>query len=135
MPGLLADANIEGQCLVLLNILQSEFWRDVWQELRVTVCHFADLKLSKHVSDLKLWRACQDHDLVLLTGNRNLEGEDSLEAVIRRFNTPTSLPVFTLADPVLVLRDKRYAHLVAERLLERLIEIEIYRGAGRIYLP
>ncbi len=132
MPGLLADVNIEGQFVVLLNILQSELWMDVWQELRVSVHGLADLKLSRQVSDLELWVSCQDNDLVLLTGNRNLEGEDSLEAVIRRLNKPSSLPVFTLSDPFRVLRDNRYAHLAAERLLERLIEIENYRGAGRI---
>ncbi len=79
-----------------------------------------------------LWRACQQHQLVLLTGNRNKDGPDSLEATIQAENTPQSLPVFTLADP---LSSGAYAEPVAIRLLEHLYDIGSLRGTGRMYIP
>ncbi len=135
MPGLLADVNIEGQFVVLLGVLESKEWHDLWRELNVTVYNLDDLGLPTDASDLELWQRCQERDLVLLTANRNLEGDDSLEATIRRLNRSESLPVLTLSNPLRIIQDKRYAHLVAERLCEYLIEIDRYRGTGRIFLP
>ena len=43
--------------------------------------------------------------------------------------------LFLLADPGRVLNDRAYAEGVAEMLLERLLDIDLYRGVGRIYLP
>ena len=40
----------------------------------------------------------QAEHLILITDNRNLDSENSLEATIRRNNTPESLPIFTIAD-------------------------------------
>jgi hypothetical protein len=54
---------------------------------------------------------------------------------IQQHNTPTSLPVFTLANEQRVLRDRLYAAAVADRLLEFLFDIDRYRGTGRLYLP
>jgi hypothetical protein len=78
---------------------------------------------------------CQRERLVLVTGNRNADEPDSLELVIRDENQPDSLPVVTLANPQRITRDRPYAEKVAERLLERLIAIDDFRGAGRIYVP
>ena len=71
----------------------------------------------------------------MITGNRNDDGPDSLEATIRNENQPDSLPVITIADTDRVLQDRPYAHTVAERLLEKLIAIDDFRGTGRIYFP
>jgi hypothetical protein len=71
----------------------------------------------------------------LITANRNKRGPDSLEAVIQHENQPDSLPVITIADSKRVLKDRQYAHTVAERLLEKLIAIDDFRGTGRIYVP
>ena len=57
------------------------------------------------------------------------------EAVIQNENQPDSLPVVTIADANRVLQDRLYAEKVAERLLEKLIAIDDFRGAGRIYVP
>ena len=51
------------------------------------------------------------------------------------YNTPVSLPVFTLAGDQRVLRDRLYAEAVADRLLEFLFDMDSYRGTGRLYLP
>jgi hypothetical protein len=37
-----------------------------------------------------------------------------------------------LANPNRVLQDRLYAELVAERLLEKLVAIDDFRGAGRL---
>jgi hypothetical protein len=43
--------------------------------------------------------------------------------------------VITIADPRRVFSDRLFAEQVAERLLETLIAIDDFRGAGRIYVP
>jgi len=72
---------------------------------------------------------------VLITANRNREGEDSLEATIRRENTPTCLPVITLTDPSRIVHEKQYARRAAERLIEHLFDIEKMLGTGRLFIP
>ena len=73
--------------------------------------------------------------VVLITGNRNRRGPSSLEETILLHNTPTSLPVFTLADPKRIRRSHKYANRVIESLLENLLDMESYLGTGRLYLP
>jgi hypothetical protein len=70
-----------------------------------------------------------------VTGNRNDDGPDSLEATIRNENQPDSLPVITIANTERVLKHRQYAHTVAERVLEKLIAIDDFRGTGRICVP
>jgi hypothetical protein len=84
---------------------------------------------------VELWRLCQAKQILLITGNRNSTGPESLEAVIARDNTPTSLPVFTIADPRQILSSRAYAEQVVTRLLEYLLDLENFRGTGRLYLP
>jgi hypothetical protein len=96
---------------------------------------FPALGLSYDSPDAVIWRTCQKEKLVLLTGNRNDEGPDSLEAVIRDENQPGSLPVFTISDPRRLLHDRLYAERVAERLLDYLTRIDEVRGVGRLYIP
>jgi hypothetical protein len=135
VKGIVADHNVEGQLQALLQVFQSDTWREMWGSLGLSYHSLADLGLSPRISDRALWQYCQDHLYVLLTDNRNYDGPDSLEATIRELNVPYSLPVFTLANSRRVQRSKAYADLVAERFLECLIAIENYRGSGRIYLP
>ena len=96
---------------------------------------FPALGLSYDSSDAVIWRTCQREELVLITGNRNNDGPDSLEAMIRSENQPDSLPVITIADQDRVLQDRLYAENVAERLLDYLMRIDEVRGAGRLYVP
>ena len=58
----------------------------------------------------------QQHDVILVTANRNPEGADSLEATIQEGNTPDSLAVFTLANVERIRRERRYAHEVSRLL-------------------
>ena len=135
MPSLLADGNVEGHLQALVYVLESPSWQELWAGLDVEIITFDQLNLSKDVSDVVLWRSCQRRDVVLITGNRNDEGPDSLEAAIRFENSDSFLPVLTISDPTRIFTDRLYAERVAERLLETLLDIELLRGSGRIYLP
>jgi len=135
MPTIMADHDIEGQMQILLRLLTSAEWRALWTELAVHVESFASLGLPIDTPDPELWRLCQTHQIVLLTGNRNREGPESLEAVIQAANTPVSLPVLTIGEPQRIFSSSTYAHRVVERLMEYLVDLENLRGAGRLYLP
>jgi len=135
VKGIITDVNIEGQWAVLLRLLRQEEWAAFWAHLGLRVVSFADLGLPANSADLLVWQRCQDEELVLLTGNRNNEGPESLEATIRTLGTPASLPVFTIGTANRVLQERAYAERVVERLIDYLLDIDKYRGAGRLYLP
>jgi hypothetical protein len=135
MPAIMADHDVEGQVQVLLRLLTAAEWHEVWQELAVRVESFAHLGIPPDSSDAELWRICQAQQILLITGNRNSTGPEALETVMARDNTPTSLPVLTIADPRRVLSSRAYAERVASRLLEYLLDLENYRGTRRLYLP
>ena len=63
-----------------------------------------------------------------------MRGPDSLEQTIREENTINSLPVITVGD-VNRLDEKRYRDACATRLVEIVLDVERYRGAGRLYIP
>ena len=133
--GILADANCEGHLALLLRLFQQNWRQEVWEFLSLRQVTFADFRLSSDASDREVWEVCQREQVVLLTANRNDEGPESLESTIQQRNTPQSLPVFTLANDQRVLRDRQYAEMVADRLIEALFDIDSYCGTGRFYLP
>lgn len=135
MRAILADHNVQGHVRALSLILEGEDWRDVWASLGLPVLYLRDLGLAPTITDAALWQTCQQQQIVLLTANRNAVGPDSLEVTLRTQNKPDSLPVLTLADPARVIHSRAYAERVVERLLEVLIDIDNYRGTGRLYLP
>ncbi len=135
MKGILADNDVEGILSAIVSIWLYDQWRDLWTELGCALETFPSLGLPRDATDIVIWQACQKHHVILITGNRNAESPESLEATIRTLNGPDCLPVFTLSNPSRVLRERDYANLVAERLLDYLISVENYRGSGRIYVP
>lgn len=135
MPAIMADHDIEGQMQVLLRLLTSAEWHTLWTELAVRVESFASLCIPTNIPDVTLWPLCQTQQIILITGNRNEEGPDSLEATLQASNTPTSLPVLTLSEPQRMLSSRAYARRVVERLVEYLIDVANLRGTGRLYLP
>jgi hypothetical protein len=135
MKGILADVNVGRQRRAILAIWSSDAWRDLWNALDLSVVSFQNLGLPLNSPDDFIWRTCQREELVLITGNRNDDVPDSLEATIRAENESSSLPVITIADADRVLRDRLYAEKVAESLLDYLIRIDEFRGAGRLYVP
>ena len=135
MAGIMADHDVEGHFVVLLRLWTSVPWRTVWESLALEVESFERLGVPYDTSDRELWQLCQQREIVLLTANRNDEGADSLEATIHTLNTPSSLPVLTIADPELVLANRDYAERVAVQVLEYLLDLDNFRGTGRLFVP
>ena len=135
MKGLIADANIQGQVEYLVQRMQAEPWAEFWKALGLLLRRFEEVGLSASASDLEVWNVCQAEHLILITDNRNLDSEDSLEATIRRNNTPDSLPVFTIEDMNEFRMNNSYVERVVETLYDHLLRIDDIRGTGRLYLP
>jgi hypothetical protein len=133
--GILADINVVAQTEAIVFIWTSDAWLEFWNRLDLAVETFPSLSLAYNASDALIWRTCQREGLVLITGNRNNDSADSLEATIRNENLTDSLPVVTLADADRILQDRLYAEAVAVRLLDYLMRVDEVRGVGRIYVP
>ncbi|HEY7312305.1 MAG TPA: hypothetical protein VH643_23275 [Gemmataceae bacterium] len=135
MKAILSDVNIEGHVQALYNVLESTTWRGVWTLFNLPLYTFPDLGLVPETPDVVLWQVCQQQEIILITANRNDDGPDSLESAIRTMNTVHSLPVFTIANARQVLHSREYAERVVEKLLDYLIDIDNFRGTGRLFLP
>jgi hypothetical protein len=131
----MADHDVEGHLEIFAVIWESDEWLDIWRPLGCRMDSFKGRGLATNMPDSELWRFCQENQIVLVTGNRNKEGDDSLEATMQRENTPQSLPVLTIADPKRVTLDRAYAESGAVRVLDYLLDLERFRGAMRLYVP
>jgi hypothetical protein len=132
---LLVDANIDGHAQILNNRLQGEPWREFRDYLDIRFLHLADVGLTPSTKDSIVWRLCQERGFYLLTSNRNMEVDDSLEATIRREGTSSSLPVFTIADADRIKESPAYLDAVVNALLIYLLDEDNFRGTGRLFLP
>jgi len=128
---ILVDHNIEGQATLLLRALESQGWVDLGL---LQVATFRDLSLPIDSSDREIWRFVQEHRMLLLTGNRNMTDEDSLQQTLRDENRPESIPVITIAN-VNRVRERNYREECANRLAEICSDVEIYLGTGRLFIP
>lgn len=73
--------------------------------------------------------------MILLSANRSMKGEDSLEQVIREENTVDSLLVITIGDSDRFLADRVYRTRCVDRVLEILLDIENWMGVGHLFVP
>jgi hypothetical protein len=135
MRAIMADNDLVGHVGEIVRVLLSDEWREIWLGLHLEVQTFADLSLKTDASDADVWNVCQEEQVILITGNRNKKGPDSLEATIQIHNTSNSLPVLTISDPNRVLRSRTYLDEVVVSLLDYLLFIDNVRGAGRLWLP
>jgi hypothetical protein len=135
VKGILADANSLGQIEALVHQMQVGTWADFWTGFGLSLKHFEDVGLTVESSDLEIWMICQAEQLILITDNRNLDSPDSLEATIRHYNQPDSLPVFTISSMSSFNTSRTYAEKVLEDLYDYLMRIDEVRGTGRLYLP
>ncbi len=135
MKGILADVHMGSYVEALVREMQSEYWAELWNYLRLTLHHFDDVGLTPTSTDLEIWQRCQAEQLILITDNRNQDSEDCLESTIRDHNTPDSLPVFTIGKLARLRKNNTYALLVVEKIYGYLLDIDRVRGAGRLYLP
>ena len=93
MIAILVDHNMEGYATLLWGTLVSEGWLDL---VPIRILDFAAIDLPFNSNDRIVWRTAQEQRLLLLTDNRNMEGDDSLEQTLREENTSGSLPVLTI---------------------------------------
>ena len=106
-----------------------------WIELAVLrIVTFAESSLPFETSDQKVWEFAQEHGMVLLTANRNKDGEESLEQAISEQNHPASYPVVTIANVGRII-ERDYRTRCATKLAEVCLDIGRYMGTGRVYIP
>jgi len=127
----LVDHNMKGQALLLWGTLAAGGWLDLFP---MTLLTFEEVGLPADSSDRTVWRFVQAHTMLLLTGNRNMVGPDSLERTIREENTSTSLPVITIAN-VSRIDERPYRERCSSRLVEIVLDINNYLGIGRVFVP
>jgi len=128
---ILSDHDIEGHAHSIIGVLGAEGWLEM-VDLRLTT--FAEAGLPFDSSDREVWRFAQENGMVLLTNNRNMDDEDSLEQTLREENVPTSLPIITIGN-VGRLSERHYRERCAFQLLEIVIELEDHLGRSRVYIP
>lgn len=95
---------------------------------------FREVGLPPDSTDRTVWRFAQSNGMLLLTNNRNMQGNDSLEQTIQDENTATSLPVLTIGDFERIT-DRAYRENCAARLVEIVIYLDDYLGVGRLFIP
>ncbi|GAP93560.1 DUF5615 family PIN-like protein [Leptolyngbya sp. NIES-2104] len=127
----LVDYNLDGFALIFLGILAKGGWLEFAPVQFVT---FRDAGLAMDSSDRTVWRYAQEHQMLILTANRNMKGDDSLEHVMREENTENSLPVLTIST-LDRLSETEYRERCAERLIEIAVDLDQYRGVGRLFIP
>jgi hypothetical protein len=127
----LIDHNIEGQSLILFGSITSEGWLET---LPIRFISFDEVELPITSSDRVVWRFAQENQMILLTANRSMKGEDSLEQVIREECLPTSLPVVTFANVDRII-EREYREECVDRLIEIALYLENYLGVSRLFIP
>ncbi len=127
----LVDYNLDGYALVFLGILTKLGWLEI---LSIQFVTFREIGLSMDSSDRIVWRYAPDNQMMILTANRNMKGKDSLEQVMREENTADSFPVLTISD-LSRLDEFDYREDYVERIIEIVLDIDHYVGAGRLFIP
>lgn len=127
----LVDYNLDGYAVVLLGILAKNGWLEL---LSIRFVTFRETDLSMDSSDREVWYYAQANQMMILTANRNMKGEESLEQVMREENTPTSFPVITIGN-LDRIDEYDYREQCVERLIEIIIDIDNYLGVGRLFIP
>jgi predicted nuclease of predicted toxin-antitoxin system len=128
----LVDHNLKGHALILLGSIASQGWLD---SVPIRFVTFEEIGLSIDSNDRVVWRLAQENQMILLTANRSMKDEDSLEQVMREENTPTSLPVVTIGNADRVLNDSIYRERCVDSLVEIVIYLGNYMGARRVFIP
>lgn len=133
MQIILSDHNCEGHAEAIFMALRREGWLDV---IEMELKCFEHVGLSRKAPDETVWRLCQEHGYLLLTGNRTAnDGSKSLELTIHRLVTATSRSVINTDNLGRVLANPDYCLRCGERLVEIVLDLENLRGIARLFLP
>jgi hypothetical protein len=128
----LIDYNLQKYAAILLGRIANDGWLDL---LPIRFIFFNDIDLPTDSDDRVVWTFSQENQMILLTANRNMKGEDSLEQVLREGNTVDSWPVVTIGNLDRFSKDPSYRSQCADRIVDVVLNIEDYMGAGRIFIP
>ncbi|MGC1308176.1 MAG: ACP S-malonyltransferase [Phormidesmis sp.] len=128
----LIDHNLGGHAEILLGNIASQGWLEL---LPIRFATFKEMNLSIDSNDRVVWRLAQANQMILLTANRSMKGEDSLEQVIREENSVDSLPVITIGDADRFLADRFYRNRCVDRIIEIVLDIQTWMGVGRLFIP
>jgi hypothetical protein len=128
---ILVDHNVEGQATLLWGTLAAAGWLELVPLRLVT---FAQVGLPINSSDRVVWRFAQAHQMLMLTDNRSMRGEDSLQRTLREENTSSSLPVLTIGSSDR-MDERGYRERCATRLVEIVLDLEVYLGSSRLFIP
>jgi hypothetical protein len=128
---ILVDHNVEGQATLLWGTLAADGWLELVPLRLVT---FAQVGLPINSTDRVVWRFAQAHQMLLLTDNRSMRGEDSLQRPLREENTSSSLPVLTIGSSDR-MDESGYRKGCATRLVEIVLDLEVYLGSSRLFIP
>jgi hypothetical protein len=129
---ILSDENCQGQVEAIMQALDRLGYLEL---IEIELLTWEKAGLVESANDETVWRFCQEHQCLLITGNRTgKDGAKALEFVIRHLVTPTSLPVLTIANTKRVIPDRQYCFACAHRLAEIIADLENYRGVTRLYL-
>jgi len=131
MIKVLVDHDLEGYAIILWGGLVAEGWLDLFSAELMT---FADAGLPIDSNDREVWRFAQANQMILLTNNRNMRGDDSLTRTLREENTLTSFPVLTIGR-IDRLDEKEYRQRCISRLVEIVLSLDNYLGTARIFIP
>lgn len=127
----LSDHDLEGYAQLLWGTLASVGWLDL---IHLELTTFREVDLLINSNDREVWRFAQANGLILITNNRNMRNETSLEYTIREENQLDSLPVLTVGN-VERLADLQYREQCADALVAISLNLENHLGRGRIYIP
>ena len=127
----LSDHDIEGYAQLLWGTLASAGWLDL---IHLELTTFKEVGLPVNSNDRQVWRFAQANNYILITNNRNMKDETSLEHTIREENQLNSLPVLTIGN-MERLAEISYREQCADVLVEISLDLENHLGRGRIYLP
>ena len=127
----LVDYNLDGYALMFLGILTKLGWLKL---ISIRFVSFREAGLSMDSSDRIVWHYAQENQMTILTANRNMKGKDSLEQVMREENTENSFPVVTIGS-LDRFSEPDYRERCVERLIEIVVDIDQYKGVGRLFIP
>ena len=127
----LIDYNLDGYALIFIGLLTKLGWLEF---IPIQFVTFRDAGLSMDSSDRVVWNYAQAHQMMILTANRNMKGQGSLEQVMREENTENSFPVVTIGS-LDHFSEADYRERCVERLIEIVIDIDQYKGVGRLFIP
>lgn len=128
---LMSDHNIAGQVARLYDQLLADGWAEL---LNLALTTLAAENLPVNTNDRILWRFVQRYQYFLITSDRRQRGDDALTLVVAQENHAQALPILIVSDATR-LYESDYRIRCAVRLVEIVLSIDDFRGAGYLYIP